>query len=685
MKHLLCILTCCVLSISHLFAQKDYNKYSSSYNYVRGAELFFNEEYASSLEEFEKEIGQHPDNGYAYIYIGILKYNTELYGEALAAVDKAIKYIPKKDKTWSGCAYKVKGDIYERLGDYEQAIACLTKSLSIDKKNISTLEQRAQLYYELEQYDLSDIDYASIKEIDEHSYIAYIGKGRNHKARAEYEEAIKQFDELAALYPDYSSAYSFRAESKLKLHKYSDAASDIVKALEIDYNDKAYYLMQVLADSSFSHINTKLKAQAASNPNIAYWQYCLAIINEGTERYEDAIKYYTKFEKMGGGDQAWQRIAICYAGIHDYKNAIVFIDKAIEADTTDFYNKYYKAFFLEEIGDLEGAVAILTNLIEQYPDLSLLYCNRAEELFKLKKYEEAIEDYTLSMDLSEESARECLRRGTAYLLIGNKDLATKDFEKCIKLDTTTNTETMKYYALYRLGRVDEAKECLQTILDQNPDDAGTYYNAACLYSLIGDIDTSLSYLEKALSLGYKSFAHMSQDIDLDNIRESPRYKEMLSKYSSGKHDSETQINSTQEYIEQISEVPFTKQGGVTKVKCEINGLPLHFIFDTGASDVTISRVEATFMLKNNYLSSNDIIGKSKYMDANGDISVGTVINLRKVCFAGMELENVRASVVDNNNAPLLLGQTILSRLGKVEIDYENSKLVIKTRVPNENK
>lgn len=332
MKHLLCILTYCILSISQLFAQKDYNKYSSSYNYVRGAELFFNEEYASSLEEFEKEIGQHPDNGYAYIYIGILKYNTELYGEALAAVDKAIKYIPKKDKTWSGCAYKVKGDIYERLGDYEQAIACLTKSLSIDKKNISTLEQRAQLYYELEQYDLSDIDYASIKEIDEHSYIAYIGKGRNHKARAEYEEAIKQFDELAALYPDYSSAYSFRAEAKLKLHKYSDAASD-----------------------------------------------------------------------------------------------------------------------------------------------------------------------------------------------------------------------------------------------------------------------------------------------------------------------------------------------------------------TGASDVTISRVEATFMLKNNYLSSNDIIGKSKYMDANGDISVGTVINLRKVYFAGMELENVRASVVDNNNAPLLLGQTILSRLGKVEIDYENSKLVIKTRVPNDNK
>ncbi len=32
------------------------------------------------------------------------------------------------------------------------------------------------------------------------------------------------------------------------------------------------------------------------------------------------------------------------------------------------------------------------------------------------------------------------------------------------------------------------------------------------------------------------------------------------------------------------------------------------IFDTGASDVTISSVEANFMLKNDYLSSKDIKG-----------------------------------------------------------------------------
>ena len=131
----------------------------------------------------------------------------------------------------------------------------------------------------------------------------------------------------------------------------------------------------------------------------------------------------------------------------------------------------------------------------------------------------------------------------------------------------------------------------------------------------------------------------------------------------------------------MTEVPFTRANGVTKVKCEINGLPLSFIFDTGASTVSISSLEATFMYKNEYLSAKDFVGKSSFVDANGDISVGTIINLNKVTFGGLELENVRASVVSNDKAPLLLGQTVLSRLGKVEIDYENNVLRITSKVP----
>lgn len=52
------------------------------------------------------------------------------------------------------------------------------------------------------------------------------------------------------------------------------------------------------------------------------------------------------------------------------------------------------------------------------------------------------------------------------------------------------------------------------------------------------------------------------------------------------------------------------------------------------------------------------------MTADGNISEGTVINLRDVKLGTLHLKDVKASVVRNQSAPLLLGQSVLSKLGK---------------------
>lgn len=135
-----------------------------------------------------------------------------------------------------------------------------------------------------------------------------------------------------------------------------------------------------------------------------------------------------------------------------------------------------------------------------------------------------------------------------------------------------------------------------------------------------------------------------------------------------------------EELEEVTyEIPFTVANGVTKVDCTINGLPLNFIFDTGASDVTISQTEANFMFKNGYLSQRDIVGKERYQTADGSVHEGTVFVINKINFGGLELNSVRASVVANQKAPLLLGQTVLQRLGKIEIDNKRKVIIITTK------
>lgn len=120
-----------------------------------------------------------------------------------------------------------------------------------------------------------------------------------------------------------------------------------------------------------------------------------------------------------------------------------------------------------------------------------------------------------------------------------------------------------------------------------------------------------------------------------------------------------------------------REGGVRFIWIEINGIKLRFIFDTGASSICISPAEATVLYRQGTLTKEDILDVEYFQDATGKISEGTSINLREVKIGNMVLDNVKATVVDNVNAPLLLGQTVLERFGRIEIDNENNEIIFK--------
>jgi aspartyl protease family protein len=117
-----------------------------------------------------------------------------------------------------------------------------------------------------------------------------------------------------------------------------------------------------------------------------------------------------------------------------------------------------------------------------------------------------------------------------------------------------------------------------------------------------------------------------------------------------------------------------KSNGVYEIPTEINGIPMHFIFDTGAGLISISVTEASFLYKQGRLKDSDFVGTAKFSDANGDISEGTIILLSTVKIGNRTLRNVEASVVNNLGAPLLMGQSALEKFGKISIDYARGEI-----------
>jgi clan AA aspartic protease (TIGR02281 family) len=117
--------------------------------------------------------------------------------------------------------------------------------------------------------------------------------------------------------------------------------------------------------------------------------------------------------------------------------------------------------------------------------------------------------------------------------------------------------------------------------------------------------------------------------------------------------------------------------GVFEIPVELNGvLKISFIFDTGASDVTISPDVALTLIRTGTITKQDFIGTRTYSFANGETAESDVFVLREVKIGNYIVKNVVASISTSLAAPMLLGQSVMQRLGKFSVDNNNHTLII---------
>ena len=652
-------------------------KRPESYNYQRGLEAMQEEKVDEAIDYFNKDLQENPKNGYSFSWIAMLRYGNEEYGKALTAADMAIKHLPKKDTEYVVFAYSTRAAVYLSLEDTVKALNDYTTAIRLTPDDESLYEKRAQVYFEQQKYDMSDADYRKMTELKPGEVMGYMGLGRNALRRHRLDDAIAQFSYVIKLEESYSSGYSFRAEAEMEKGLWNEATNDFISALQCDWDQKTVYHLMELKDPAFTMMVSKLKVQAAKAPNDGTWPYLAGLMYEQSKNYNKAIELYEESNRKDASPAIYRRIADCYYELGAYDEALSSINQSLNMDSTDLSNVARKANIYYEMGNPKAAILEWDKVLAAQPEYGFGYYRRGWFKELDGNLDGAIEDLSMAIVLDPEESYAYVSRGDVYLKQGKKELAEADFKKVIEIEDSPEKYSCVHYAYQGLGQKDKAIAAIDSIIAREEDPAGNYYDAACLYSRMEDKENAIKCLEKSLELGYLRFAHIERDFDMDFIRDTEEYKSLIKKYKSAYEASiNTESGGSSEREMVTTEVPFTKENGVCKVKCNINGLPLHFVFDTGASDVTISMVEATFMMKNGYLNANDVVGSQRYMDANGDVSVGTIINLKNVNFGGLDLNNVRASVVRNQKAPLLLGQSVLGRLGKIEIDNSKNVLII---------
>jgi aspartyl protease family protein len=124
------------------------------------------------------------------------------------------------------------------------------------------------------------------------------------------------------------------------------------------------------------------------------------------------------------------------------------------------------------------------------------------------------------------------------------------------------------------------------------------------------------------------------------------------------------------------EVQLERRGNAYMVPVRINAtITLPFLLDTGATDLAIPADVALTLIRAGALTSEDFIGKSPYSLANGSQEIGEEVIIRELQVGQHVVNNVRA-LISRSEGELLLGQSFLSKFGKITIDYNRLVLIL---------
>jgi clan AA aspartic protease (TIGR02281 family) len=674
-------------SITTIFAQ--------STNFTEGKKAFDEGEFNVAVEYFSKDIADNPKNANTYYSRGFIYYNQSAYAKALSDANMGLKCVKGKEKKLKAVLYELRALIYTQLEEREKAIADYTTAIKTDGTDPDFYVGRAKLFYDLKMYDKADADLTSVLKFDETNAAAIVGLARNCIVRKQYTEADKLFAKLHKLHPNNEAAYYYSAISAYEQQKYDEAIKRSFMAFAINNEDNTNREMFLAyAKKDYDYAIAQITHKINEDSDNYFWLFYKGVLQENKEDYANAVVSYTASIKLMSEphEAAYSLRANCYRNLGMQELAIADYNVVLAKDSSRAYDFGYRGESKRLKGDYAAAVVDFSRAIELEPRESWFYYRRGwvNEEF-LKNNNAGLRDYSKAIEVDKNTAYTYLHRGRFYKnRLSDMPKANADFETILKLDTAVSDgSNCRQYALLELRKEAEAIEWLNKILDKYPNE-GNYYDATCLYSQMNKTAEAVKYMTLAFENGYKDITHLSNDDDLNAVRNMPEFKALVTKWKLLIDAENERAMSDKDTIQVLVEhslqsksviIPMiSNKSGTYEVDCKINNLPLRFCFDTGAFDISISQTEVEFMLKNKYLNKSEIRGSQSFTDATGKVSVGTKIILRKVQIGDFELKNVEASVVHNKNAPLLIGQSALGKYAQILIDNQNKTITLSEKI-----
>lgn len=413
--------------------------------YIDKAKNYIDEkEYEKAIDFLDKAIVLYPKNSQLYGLRANSYAELNQYEKAVEDYTKAINLDSQRPYS-----YALRGASYYYLNQYEKAVEDYTKAINLYPQETLFYIARGKAYKELKQDDKMELDLIKARELlsqdnteeentksqnQENDEVYYLNLGIESIDKKKYLKAIELLDKAISLNPQNSDSYYWRGVSYTELKQYQKAITDYSKSISLNPKDAPVYTGRGYAyDALGEYQKAKLDLIKASElykeaGDIAVYDD----IQESLKIVENNITI-SQQRNQENSEAYYLNIASNLLNEKKNKEAIEFLDKAINLNLRNPDSYYWRGYAYNELKQYQKAIEDLTQSINLNPRNPDSYYSRGYAYNGLKQDQKAIEDLTKSINLNPQNGLYYAVRGNSYNNLYQPQKAKLDYTKAGKL------------------------------------------------------------------------------------------------------------------------------------------------------------------------------------------------------------------------------------------------------------
>ena len=409
----------------------------------------------------------------------------------------------------------------ESLNEIEkyQEIIDLIEALPAEQLNTELMGELGRAYNNIEEYEKGLEILKSIENEVGDTALWNWRIGYSYFFLEDYTKAEKHFLKVYEQEPDDEKACDFLVGTYIALGEIEEENGNSEKAIEYALEAKKY------AKTRENKIDTEIFLASLYNRHMRYTEaeeilrpilaknkrdvegiYELGYSLFKQERYEEALEYFLKLEKLNDADDwLYQKIGICYKNLDEKEKALKYYLKAVELDEEDTYSISDIAWLYNYLGKCEEGLKYLERLEELGQDDAWTNGEFGYCLSRLERHEEAIKKLNHALEVEDEE------KDIAHIhsLLGWSYRQLEDYDKALEhyIQSKENGRDSAWindeigYCYKKKSDLKKALEFYLLAEKYDKNDLERVSEIAWIYSILGEYKEGLKYTERAVKLG----------------------------------------------------------------------------------------------------------------------------------------------------------------------------------------